>query len=79
MEYTYDEDTKRRIDEVKLILSQYEKLLQEKLRKRGLTGYDLNRAYLNDEYRQLLLDRLTLIYSLAIPVSIKVDLNSKPY
>lgn len=73
VKYKYDDETEKNIKRFKSYLAEYEKLLIAKLKEEGLenTGNGYPQAFYDDTGRKSILEEITKIRSLAVPVSIE--------
>ena len=71
VKYTYDEKTEENLEKFRSALSEYEELLKKKIDERGLYDIDARNAFLHDSGRISILNQMTKIHSLAVPVSIE--------
>ena len=71
VKYTYDDETEKNIKRFKSYLAQYEELLRAKHKKQGLERNAATEAYFCDAGRNSILEQITKIQSLAVPVSIE--------
>ena len=69
--YTYDKKTEENIKRFESYLYQYENCLRERLAGDNLSRDDFSRAFLTNEGRLSIINKITKIQDLAIPVSIE--------